>query len=218
LAKLTSPPTDRRSSWGLRGRGAAGLAAVVLALAVGFAAVLAGGHDSSGAHARKALVAYQAKLYPLVQEWGRIEVQGMRPAISDLQASEDPNAVQDPASEDVVVPPATVAGEARAWQSGLRDLRAKIAALPAPAVLVRAKRLFDQAIIRYIDAALLFEKAADGAVDQREAGIQRGIDAALDGARLYNEASLVLQRGRRALGLPTSPEFPNKPAGDEVVK
>lgn len=153
---------------------------------------------------RKAVEAYQAKLLPLVTEWGKVEVQGMRPAIGDLVSGEG-------------VPPEAVGGEARAWRAAFLDLRDKIRALDPPIELVPAELLFDNSMQRYIDATVAFEQAADGPVEARQASIETGIEAARDGARLYNEASMVLQRVRRAAGLPTSPDFPDKPAGDEVV-
>lgn len=176
-----------------------------MAVAAGGIAVIAltagGGDDGPDP---KAIEAYQAKLLPLVQDWGRIEVQGMRPAIADLVSGEG-------------VPPETVAGEARAWHAGFVDLRAKIAALDPPPELQPVEDQFDDAMQHYLDSALAFEQAADGPAEARTAGIEKGIAAAKEGARLYNEASMVLQRVRRAAGLPTSPDFPDRPAGDEVV-
>lgn len=172
-------------------------------IAAGFA-LAAGGDDATTA---EEVSAYQKALFPLAEEWGRIEIQGMRAAISDLSDGDAEG-----------IPAVTIAGEARAWQSSLRDLRTRIADLDAPKPLLPAERLFDRAIVRYIDAALEFEKAADGPEDQRRAGIDRGIDAALDGARLYNEASMILQRVRASVGLPETPDFPNHPAGEHVVK
>lgn len=173
-----------------------GLLAVGIALAAG---------DTDDETTAEAVSAYQKELFPLVEEWGRIEVQGMRPAIGDLSSGEG-------------VPAVTIAGEARAWQAGLKDLRKRIAALDPPKPLLPAERLFDRSIVRYIDAAIEFEKAADGPEAGRQAGIERGIEAARDGARLYNEASMVLQRVRKSVGLPETPDFPNRPAGEEVVQ
>ena len=194
----------------MRARGAIVLVIAVLAAAVGFAWLVGGsdggaGGDTADEADGKAITDYEAKLLPLVQEWGRIEVQGMRPAIGDLRSGEG-------------VPPETVGGEARAWQAGLKDLRAKIAALEPPPALRRTELLFDRAMVRYIEAAEEFERAADGPVAGREAGIQKGIETALDGARLYNEASLVLQRARQQAGLPPTQDFPNHSAGEEKVE
>jgi hypothetical protein len=183
----------------------AGLVAIVLvAGAIGVFALLSGGSDGKPDAGRAEIEAYEAKLLPLVQEWGRIEIQGMRPAISDLVSGEG-------------VPPETVGGEARAWRAGFVDLRKKIAEVPAPPALARAKLLFDRAMVRYIAAAEEFERAADGPVEQRQAGIDKGIAAATDGAALYNDASLQLQAARKRVGLPPSKDFPNHKAGEEKV-
>lgn len=173
-------------------------------LAAGIAFASSGGEDDVTA---TEVSAYQKELFPLAEEWGRIEIQGMRAAIGDLSDGDAEG-----------VPAVTIAGEARAWQASLIDLRKRIAALTPPEPLVPAERLFDRAIVRYIDAAIEFEKAADGPETQRQVGIERGIEAALDGARLYNEASMVLQRVRKSVGLPETPDFPNRPAGDQVVQ
>lgn len=124
----------------------------------------------------------------------------MRPAISDLQAGEG-------------VPPETVAGEARAWHAGFESIRAKLDALKTPRRLDEARRLFDESIVRYLASAKAFEAAADGPMHQREAGIKAGIAEAREGARLYNEASLVLQAARKEVGLPPTDDFPNHKAG-----
>jgi hypothetical protein len=191
----------------------------VVALCVGVLAMAAGGGDSgpSKAKQRREVEDYQAKLLPLVQQWGKIEVDGMRPAISDLSRADEPQ--PDPATddEDIVVPPEAIVGEAQAWRASLMDLRRKIAALPAPTSLTRAKLLFDKAMVRYIDAATVFEQAASGPAAQRKAKIADGIAAATDGAALYNDASLVLQAARKRVGLAPSTDFPNHKAGEEEV-
>lgn len=178
---------------------------LLLPLAVAVVAVaLATNRSEDDAAAREAVEAYQAQLVPLAQEWGRIEVQGMRPAIGDLETGDG-------------VPPETVAGEARAWRAGLESLRSKILALDPPESLREAERLFDRAIQRYLDAAHAFEQAADGPAAGRKAGIEAGIAEVAEGTRLYNEASLVLQAARKAVGLPPTDDFPNHPAGREDV-
>jgi hypothetical protein len=197
---------SRQNQTGSRGRlPTVVLVAAILAIGLGSVALVGGKSGASQKRDRRQLVAFENKLVPLVNEWGKIEVDGMRPAIADLSTGGG------------VVPPEGIAGEARAWQSGLVDLRAKIAALVPPPRLVPAKSLFDQAMVRYINAAKLFEQAADGPADQRKAGIQKGIDAATSGAQLYNEASLILQAERHRVGLPTTSDFPDHPAGDEKI-
>lgn len=179
---------------------------MVVAALAGAAVLLAspwnGGSDSL---ARGDVVAYQEKLFPLVQEWGRLEMQGMRPAISDLD------------SPDEGVPPEAIAAEAEAWHEGLLEIKAKIAALPAPGRLADANGLFLRSIDRYIEAALLFRDAARADGEARRTGVDAGVKAASDGARIYNEASIILQAARRQAGLPSTEDFPNQPAGPRDV-
>jgi hypothetical protein len=176
----------------------------VALLAIGFAAVLASNDEGHGEE-RKALLAYQAKLLPLVQHWGRIEIQGMRPAIADLQ---------DPAEG---VPDQSIGAETNAWNSALVAIRKDIRAVRPPPALRKSSLLFDQSIVKYIDAALLFRQAVAATGEARDALIQQGIDTAMKGAGLYNEASILLQRARRSVGLPLTSDFPDRPAGEEKV-
>ena len=194
MARLTSRPTSRRILVLILG------AALAAAAAIAFATVGGEGDKPDP----KAVEAWQKQLFPLVEEWGKIEVQGMRPAIGDLTRGDG-------------VPPEAVGGEARAWRAAFVDLRAKIAALDPPPELEAAERLFDQSMQQYLDSTFAFEQAADGPVDQRQANIEKGINLAKEGARLYNEASLILQRVRKEAGLGETRDFPNHPAGEEIV-
>lgn len=181
-----------------RRRGLVGAVALVVALAAGLAAAVAG--RDAGGLTRAQVAGYQADLLPIAQEWGRIEIQGMRPAIGDLVSGEG-------------VPPETVAGEARAWSAGLEALDRKLAALEAtaPGPLRDATARFRAAMVEYLAAARTFERAAtatDG--DRRLALVDEGIEAAQRGARAYNEASVLLQDARARVGLAPTPDFPRE--------
>jgi hypothetical protein len=191
----TSAPGARR---GRSRRAAIGIVALLLAAG----AVTAGLVLNRGSDLRAPTIErYQKAMLPLVTEWGKIEIQGMRPAISDLSSGEG-------------VPASLIGGEARAWQGGLTDLRAKIQKVAAPKQLAQASALFDQSIAKYLDAAVTFEHAADGPEgDARTKAIDQGIKLASDGAAIYNRASLIIQSARHRAGLPPSPDFPDHPAG-----
>jgi hypothetical protein len=147
---------------------------------------------------------YEKAIKPLVTEWGKIEVQGMRPAIGDLQRGEN---------EEGGVPAGMIAGEASAWVDGLKQLRTKMQAVAVPTRLRKAAAKFDQAMVQYIQAAETFQAAAEAPEGPpRDDGIKKGIAFAQEGARLYNEASMVLQAARHRAGLPESSDFPNHPA------
>ena len=143
-------------------------------------------------------------LQDAARPWGRIEVQGMRPAIADLGSGEG-------------VPPETVAGEARAWQEGLRDVAAQLDRIRTTKGLRKIVLSFRRALERYQEAARLFEQAAEAPSDRRQGLLDRGIAEAGEGARLYNEASMELQAARRRAGLPISSDFPDHPAGQSRV-
>ncbi|MBW3667859.1 MAG: hypothetical protein KY443_01485 [Actinobacteria bacterium] len=181
-------------------RGARVLAGVVVAVAA-LVSTVAGvvawrtGGDGMRATADE-VVAYQAAIEPLVTEWGRIEIQGMRPAIGDLLSGEG-------------VPPETVEGEAAAWESAFVGLRERMRAVPAPPSLEATAKTFDAALQRYIDAAGLFGRAAAESSEGRRTLIDAGVAAARDGARLYNEASYGLQDVRRRAGLGPTDVFPD---------
>jgi hypothetical protein len=145
---------------------------------------------------------YQQALLPIAQEWGSVEVLGMQPAVSDLVSGKG-------------VPPETIRGEAAAWRSTFTTNRTKLHAISTPPALRQATALFDRALLRYIDAArLLGDAAALPAGKSRLAAVDRGIAAARDGDRLYNEASMLLQRVRHRVGLEGTTDFPDHPAGD----
>ncbi|MDQ3758270.1 MAG: hypothetical protein M3394_10525 [Actinomycetota bacterium] len=186
-------PTTKR--WAVR---AAGVATVVAAAVVPAGLIFA---DSRADDSRReAVLAYEKAILPIVSEWGRIEVQGMRPAISDLR------------TDGEGVPPDAIVTEAQAWQSALQGIRRRLAEQRPPSSLRPAARLFDQAVVRYLEAAEAFEQAARATGDAREAGIADGIDRVREGSRLYNEASMDLQAARRRAGLEPTPDFPDHPA------
>ena len=173
------------------------------ALLVGAVAAVVGAFALTGDDGPSAaeVTRYEDALRPIVTEWGRIEVQGMRPAIGDLQSGEG-------------VPAETVVGEAAAWRASFEALQARLRGLRPPAELRDAAALFDRSMARYIEAAVAFGTAAAApAGPEREAGVGRGISLARDGARIYNEASMALQATRRQAGLEPSPDFPDHPAG-----
>lgn len=178
-----------------------GLVALPLAAVVAVSALVVlrtGGHNEVPA-ARKAVLAYQQAVHPLAVEWGKVEILGMRPAIGDLL-------------DDGGVPPETIAGEARHWQATLASLRERLAAVPVPEGLEEAARLFDASVTEYVNAARTFEAAASADGQARQDGIDRGIEHAQAGARLYNEASMRLQTARKLVGLGPTDDFPNQPA------
>ena len=171
---------------------------MLLAGAAAVVAAFAGRSDSP--FSKEDVEQLHAALYGPTQHWGRIEVQGMRPAVADLVSGEG-------------VPAETIGGEARAWQGGLREVGTELAAIRTTDALRPIVDRFRAALEPYLEAARLFEEATVVPVgDGRLVLVDRGIEAAKRGTRLYNEASMKLQAARRTVGLPTSPDFPDHPA------
>lgn len=195
---VAAAPAPLRVGASRRVRVAVAVVAGVAAVAASMAGVVAwradGGADMAAT--AEAVTAYQAAIEPLVTEWGRIEIQGMRPAIGDLVSGEG-------------VPPETVAGEAAAWESAFVGLRERMGAVAVPPSLAATARTFDAALQRYIDAAVLFGRAASESPEGRRTLVDKGVAAARDGARLYNEASYGLQDVRRRAGLGPTDVFPD---------
>ncbi|MFL6239676.1 MAG: hypothetical protein ACJ735_09345 [Actinomycetes bacterium] len=143
------------------------------------------------------LSSYEQAILPTVRDWGSIEIQGMQPAIDDLRSGQG-------------APAAAIATEATAWQSALRADRVKLNDVKPPSGLHNAATLFDTSIAKYIDAAVLFGRAARTNAG-RPALIDAGVNAAKEGDRLYDQASAILQSAHHRLGQSPSPDFPNKP-------
>jgi hypothetical protein len=172
--------------------------AVAAALGL-FALIAAVACHHSPAVNRAAVVRYQQAILPYVQEWGRIEILGMRPAVADLQSGNG-------------VPAAAIATEADAWTAGLGEIRDQLHAIQTPPELRPAASLFDRAIVQYLAAAQLFGEAARATPADRPSLIATGRADVHAGTRLYNQAALVLQSVRHRAGLPKSPDFPDHPA------
>jgi hypothetical protein len=176
---------------------AAMAAGVVAVVAVVVAAVVLRAADDDGP-SRAEVETYEEAILPLVREWGRIEVQGMRPAVADLQSGEG-------------VPAATVAGEARAWHAAFERLRSQLRAVAAPEGMEEVAHGFDRAMADYLEAAATFEQAASAAdAEERSRLVDRGITVVQRGADRYDDASALLQEARRSVGLPPTDDFPGR--------
>lgn len=168
----------------------------VVAVAAALATRSGTGNDVS----RDDVLTYQDGILGHVREWGRIEVQGMRPAVADLQSEGG-------------VPDETIAGEARAWQTAFRRIRGDLRAVDAPGELAAVAAAFDRAIADYLRAAATFERAASTAPGaERDRLVDEGVAVVRRGAARYNEASMLLQDARRTVGLPKTDDFPATPS------
>lgn len=143
---------------------------------------------SSGAH-RADVVAFRSEFSDIAYDWGRLEVQGMRPAISDLQAGEG-------------VPADMIAGEARAWSAAMDEIGGRLKALPSNAGLRSIRGALIAAAGLYAQAAERFAVAAEApAGPDRDAAISRGIELAIRGANEFTAAKGTLDDLAADLGL-----------------
>jgi len=95
----------------------------------------------------------------------------------------------------------TPVADAEGWARELEDVRAKVAAVEPPSQLAEAHRLFDAALAAYAETARLVADGSPGAVATGERA-----------DRTYDDASRILQRERRRLGLGPTAEFPDPEA------
>jgi hypothetical protein len=145
---------------------------------------------------RPALLAYEARLLPLVQDGGRVVQQGMKPALDDLRYKH-------------IVPAPVIAQEGDGWVTSLETVQTKVRQVAAPAGLTTAHQAFLQALEEYVVAAKAFRAAAlapPGAARERQ--IADGIRHAEHADHTYDRGAAILQRARRSLGLPADPNFP----------
>ncbi|MBV9097089.1 MAG: hypothetical protein JO079_03435 [Frankiaceae bacterium] len=172
-----------------------GIVAVLVAALVLAIVLPAGGRSHASA---AAVQRYENAILGPVKDWGSIEVLGMRPSIKDLfQQGKD------------VLPASAVITESRAWLSAFAHDRALIAAVRPPVGLGRCRALMLRALDKYVEAARGFGQAAAKPLSERRPIVETAVTAASDGDALFDQASAVLQRARRAAGLGVSTNFPN---------
>jgi hypothetical protein len=174
------------------------LALVVVAAAV--AGVWLLGRDDP--LTRDQLVAYQSAVAPAVHDGGATVEKGMKPALDDLVNRH-------------VVPPEAIAVEADGWIRDLTAVRKRVADVKPPPALRPASRLFDRSLGEYIEAARLFGDAARATPAERPALLKLGYAKATAADGHYDDASRILQRLRRRLGLGVTSQFPDP---DNVTK
>lgn len=172
------------------------IGAVLVGLLVGGALAYASLDDPSPRPIdRSALRAYEQAVVPIVQEGGKVVELGMKPAMDDLEHRH-------------VVPPAAIGTEGDAWVRSLQQLRGRLSHVRTPVQLKQATSQFLVALDGYTAAARAFAEAARSTGTARAQFIRRGIALAESADHTYDRGSAVLQRARRSLGLPPSPNFP----------
>ena len=175
------------------------MATIAVGVAVGFIALVAtphpGGDSGANPASTQVLKDYIDALRPPTTEGGRIVEQEMKPSLGEFERGEvDGN---------------TFSARARGWQIGMQRVRDRIDQISVPPVIASAGPLFDAAIDDYISAARLFEQAGQAAAAQKDAAVQRAVDAARTADRAYDRAAAVVQRALRAAGLPPDSALPD---------
>lgn len=141
------------------------------------------------------LTAYQQAIASPLREGGATVQLQIKPRLTDLDKG--------------TVAPDVVVVESASWVRQLTRVRTAVAAAAAPPQLAGASRLFDEALVGYIRAATLFGKAAAAPPADRPELLRRGIEVATAADKTYDEASRILQRLRRQLGMGRTSEFPD---------
>lgn len=138
--------------------------------------------------------AFTTGLVPIVQDWGAVEILGMRPAVADLR-------------DGTGVPPITIVTEAQAWQAAFDGYERDLEALGTPRGLEDVVAQLRLSLSRYRDAAAAFEAAAAAAAEGQAFDLDVGIDAASEGAETFDDAVATLNLVRRAVGLDPEPSL-----------
>ena len=182
---------------GLRSkRWVAGVAAAFVGLSVVAAAISATQSRDEPSLTEARLTAYQQAIHAHLRLGGRTVEQGMKPAVADLLKPGD-------------VPLSAIAEESEAWVRDLTNVRARVAEIAPPEELREVARLFDVAMVQYVEAARLFGEAASADALQRTPIAERGIAKAREADRTYDDASRVIQRWYRRFGNDPTPNFPD---------
>jgi len=155
-------------------------AGVIVALAL--VATASGCSDGSSSpvassSSPSASAGYQQQVEAVIQDWGSIAVQGMRPAIADL-------------AHPGGVPRAGIATEAKAWTAALSQDRDRLQHVVAPSSYEPTRQLLIRSLNGYLRAAAIVRSAAQ----QPDAGRRR---AALErAARVLTAADQTFDRAR----------------------
>ena len=88
---------------------------------------------------RRALAEYEHVVQPLLHHGGQIVVDGLRPAVADIDNQTFPDEV--------------LAGMADGWLADMQSVRSAVAGVRAPAFVARAQALYNDALAGYVTTA-----------------------------------------------------------------
>jgi hypothetical protein len=119
---------------------------------------------------------YQRQVDALIQDWGSIAVQGMRPAIADLA---NPGGV----------PRAGIATEANAWTAALSQDRDRLQRIAAPSSYESTRQLLLRSLDAYLHAAAIVHAAAPQSdAGRRHAALERAARVLTSADRIFDQA------------------------------
>lgn len=136
---------------------------------------------------RAALTAYEEKIDPLAEEGGRIVVQGLRPAITNIREG-------DFTDEELVT-----------MQEGqlqeMRNVWKQFQAVKPPKFLQEAQDLFEKSLDGYVRAAQKLLDAARAGGDERQRLVDEVAPIGDASDDVYDQALEILNRERERLGM-----------------
>lgn len=171
--------------------------------AVGAATLLATGCENRRDRAalerdRVAIRRYEDAIAEHARRGGRIVQLEVKPSLRELL--------------DGSIAPPEFAERAGGWEAELERVRLGILAAAPPPLLAGIEGLWDRAMRTYVEAVRQFRAAALAEGTKRETLLDGGITIADRADDLYDEASRLLQRARRRLGLEPTANFPDPDA------
>lgn len=119
---------------------------------------------------------YEKQVEAVIQDWGSIAVQGMRPAIADLDTPGG-------------VPRAGIATEADAWTAALKHDRDELVRIIAPTTFEPTRHLLLQSLDAYLHAAAVVHAAAEQRdARRRHAALERAVQVLSSADQLFDRA------------------------------
>lgn len=170
--------------------------AAALAATLPIGALWAGSRGSrqSPADEARAVRDYADAITPIVFDGGRVVATGIRPRLAELSLGD--------------VTPEQFEAEADGWRASLGQVRTRLGAVPVPARLREAARLYDLALRQYVEAIDAFVDASAQPPEQVAAAITAAVPVAERADRTYDRADALVQRELARLHLPTRDELP----------
>ncbi|MCA1833971.1 MAG: hypothetical protein ABR548_04340 [Actinomycetota bacterium] len=162
--------------------------AAALLVAFAFVVPACGGGASAGE--RIGVRTYVETIKPLAKEGGRVVIEGVRPGLSDLVNGR--------------ITGETFRSQAKGWRGELEQVRVGFAAAKIPDKLARAAQLFDTSLRGYVAAIDAFVAASFSVGEPLKTAIKSAVPLAERADKTYDEATAILEKERKRVGLADS--------------